>query len=137
VIVRSILLAAAAALVVIATGCGARNNNPYTAKGTAACMTKKGFAAVTTNPIKIGLIAGFADNGGLRATTSTGNILTIAFTADENGVASTKRAFRTHAPARLRSRMNDIMESQRNAVLVWTVSPTPTQLADALGCLAS
>jgi hypothetical protein len=31
--------------------------------------------------------------------------------------------------------MNDIMESERNAVLVWTVSPTPAELADAKACL--
>jgi hypothetical protein len=33
--------------------------------------------------------------------------------------------------------MGDIMESQGNAVLVWTVSPTQQELSDAEGCLAS
>jgi hypothetical protein len=33
--------------------------------------------------------------------------------------------------------MDDIMESQRNAVLVWTTSPSPKQLADVEGCLHS
>ncbi|HEY8704635.1 MAG TPA: hypothetical protein VIL98_07765 [Gaiellaceae bacterium] len=133
---RSLLVLAAASLAVVAAGCGARSNKPFTAKGTAACMTKKGFTKVTTNPLKVGFIAGFADNGGLRATTTDGKLLTIAFSADDTaGVASTKQAFRTHAPAKLRPRMNDIMESQRNAVLVWTVSPTPSQLADAMSCL--
>jgi hypothetical protein len=135
---RSLLVLAAASLAVVAAGCGARSNKPFTAKGTAACMTKKGFTKVTTNPLKVDLIAGFAENGGLRATTTDGNVLTIAFAADDTaGVASTKQAFRTHAPAKLRPRMNDIMESQRNAVLVWTVSPTPSQLADAMSCLHS
>jgi len=133
---RSSLVLAAIALAVAAAGCGARSNKPYTAKGTAACMTKKGFTKVTTDPLKVGFIAGFAENGGLRATTADGNLLTIAFTADDTaGVASTKEAFRTHAPAKLRPRLNDIMESERNAVLVWTVSPTPAQLADAKSCL--
>jgi hypothetical protein len=31
--------------------------------------------------------------------------------------------------------MSDIMEAQRNAVLVWTTSPSAAQLADAEGCL--
>jgi len=133
---RLLLILAAASLAVVAAGCGARSNKPFTAKGTAACMTKKGFTKVTTNPLKVDLIAGFAENGGLKGTSATGNVLTIAFTADDTGgVASTKQAFRNHAPAKLRPRMNDIMESERNAVLVWTVSPTPAQLADAISCL--
>jgi hypothetical protein len=135
-VVRRLLLVLVVALLAFAAaGCGARSNKPFTAKGSAACMTKQGFTNVTTNRVKVGFIAGFAENGGLIATTKTGNVLTIAFTADDNGVASTKEAFRNHAPKRLRPRMNDIMEADRNAVLVWTVSPTPSQLADAESCL--
>jgi hypothetical protein len=135
---RPLLVLAAVLLLVVAAGCGSRDTKPYTAQGTAACMKKKGFAKVTINPLKVGFIAGFAENGGLRGTTSDGNLLTIAFAGDDTtGVASTKEAFRTHAPARLRPRLNDIMESQRNAVLVWTTSPSAQQLADAEGCLHS
>ena len=85
--------------------------------------------------MKVGFIAGFADNGGLRATSAAGNTLTIAFEADEAAVSSTKAAFSRNAPKRLRPHMHDIMESQRNAVLVWTTSPTPADLAAATGCL--
>jgi hypothetical protein len=135
---RSLLVLAAVSLLVVAAGCGARDTKPYTAQGTASCMTKKGFSKVTTNRSKVGFIAAFAENGGLVATTADGNLLTIAFAGDDTtGVASTKEAFRTHAPAKLRPRMNDIMESQRNAVLVWTTSPSAQQLSDAEGCLHS
>jgi hypothetical protein len=119
----------------LAAGCGVRSNKPFTAVGSASCFTKQGFTKVTTNPDKVGFIAAFADNGGLRATTSDGNQLTVAFTLDDNAVASTKAAFKAHAPARLRPRMNDIMESERNAVLVWTTSPSQQQLTDAMSCL--
>ena len=133
------LIFAAAALAVVAAGCGARSSNkPYTATGTAACLAKKGFTKVTTNPVKVGFIAGFAENGGLKATAPNGNVLTIAFAADDTtGVESTKQAFRAHAPRKLRPHIDDIMESQGNAVLVWTVTPTPAELADAEGCLHS
>lgn len=134
---RSLFLLALASLAILAAGCGARNNKPYTAKGSAACFAKKGFTHVTIDPLKVDLIAAFADNGGLRATTVDGNTLTIAFDADEASVPSTKEAFTKHAPPKLRPHMSDIMESQRNAVLVWTVSPTPDQLAAAMGCLHS
>jgi hypothetical protein len=135
-VLRSASIAASLALIcVVAAGCGARSTKPFTATGSAACFTKKGFAKVTTDPLQVGFIAGFADNGGLRATTSDGNLLTIAFTLDDTAVPSTEAAFRAHAPAKLRPRMSDIMESERNAVLVWTTSPSPQQLADAKSCL--
>jgi len=134
---RTSVLVALALLASVAAGCGARNSNPFTAKGSSACFAKKGFTQVTTDPLKLGFIAAFADNGGLRATASDGNVLTVAFTADESSVASTEQAYRSHAPAKLRPRMNDIMEAERNAVLVWTVSPTAKQLADAKSCLHS
>ena len=124
-----------ALLVIVAAGCGARSSKPFTAAGTQACIAKKGFTEVTTSRLKVGFIAGFAENGGLRAKAPDGNVLTIAFTADAKSADSTKQAFRDHAPPKLRPRMNDIMESQGNAVLVWTVSPTATQLADVEGCL--
>ena len=135
---RSLPVLAAVSLLIVAAGCGARDTKPYTAQGTASCLTKKGFTKVTTNRSKVGFIAAFAENGGLVATTSDGNLLTIAFAGDDTtGVASTKEAFRTHAPVKLRPRMNDIMEAQRNAVLVWTTSPSAQQLSDAEGCLHS
>ena len=132
---RTSIAASLGVVCVLVAGCGARSNKPFTATGSADCFTKKGFAKVTTNPDKVGFIAAFADNGGLRATTSDGNQLTVAFTLDDNAVASTRAAYRAHAPARLRPRMNDIMESERNAVLVWTTAPSPQQLTDAIGCL--
>ena len=119
-------------------GCGAGSTKPYTAAGTAPCLRDKGFTQVTTNAAKVGFIAGVADNGGVRAAASApGNVLTIAFTASDADVAGTKRAFTRQAPPRLRHHMRDIMESQRNAVLVWTVTPSSQQLDDALGCLHS
>jgi hypothetical protein len=133
---RPLLAVAFACLAVVVAGCGSSSSKPYTAAGTAPCLTDKGFTKVTTDPVKVGFIAGFADNGGLKATAANGNVLTIAFAADAtDGVASTKQAFRRFAPKKLRPRLNDIMESQGNAVLVWTVSPTSAQLDDAMGCL--
>jgi hypothetical protein len=132
---RASICASLVLVCVLAAGCGVRSNKPFTAVGSAPCFTKQGFSKVTTNPDKVGFIAAFADNGGLRATTTDGNLLTIAFTLDDTAVASTKAAFKAHAPARLQPRMNDIMESERNAVLVWTTAPSPEQLQTAISCL--
>ena len=121
----------------VLAGCGASRNAAYTAAGTAKCLAKKGFAGVSTDPFKVGFIAASADNGGLVAKAKSGNVLTIAFAADHQAAASTEAAFRRRAPKSLRPHMSDIMESQRNAVLVWTVSPTSQELSDAESCLAS
>jgi len=120
-----------------AAGCGGQQEKPYTAAGTAPCLRGKGFTKVTTNPSKVGFIAGFADNGGLRAVTRDDNVLTIAFTGSESDVAGTKRAFTRKAAPQYKHHMQDIMESQRNAVLVWTVTPSKQQLDDVLACLDS
>lgn len=131
---RVIATVALAAGVLVTAGCGG-GAKPYTAKGTAPCLRTKGFTQVTTDPVKTGFIAGFAENGGIRATSADGDVLTIAFAADDASVASTKQAFRRHAPPALRPHLNDVMSSQHNAVLVWTVTPDPARLADAQSCL--
>lgn len=131
------LLGMLLAVALVAAGCGVRSSKPFTAKGTAGCLAKHGFTGVTTKPAAVGFIAGFADNGGIRAASPTGNVLTIAFTADAGSVGSTEEAFRAHAPKSLRPHMADIMETSRNAVLVWTISPDPDELAAVQSCLGS
>ena len=121
-------------LAAIAAGCG--GSSAYTAAGTVKCLAGKGFKDVTTDPTKIGFIAGFAENGGLRAKAPNGNVVTIAFAKDPAGAAGTEGAFAAHASKFYKHRMQDIMQSQRNAVLVWTTAPTQAQLTLALGCLA-
>ncbi len=134
---RSALLAVALAVPALAAaGCGG-GSKPYTAEGTAPCLRTKGFTKVTTDPVRVGFIAGFAENGGIRATSPSGDVLTIAFAADEASAASTERAFRRHAPPALRPHLKDVMRSQSNAVLVWTVVPPADEQVDAEGCLHS
>jgi hypothetical protein len=125
----------ALAVALVAAGCGVRTTKPFTAKGTAGCLRSHGFTGVTTKPGQVGFIAGFADNGGIRARSALGNVLTIAFTADAGSTASTQQAFRLHAPKSLRPHISDIMQTNRNAVLVWTTTPDPGELAAATGCL--
>jgi hypothetical protein len=134
--VRRFPLLAALVLVLVLAACGSGSTKPYTAAGTKACLVQKGLTGGTTDDSKVGFIAGFADNGGLLAKSATGNVLTIAFTADSGSVAGEEKAFRRAAPASLRPHMADIMEAQGNAVLVWTVSPSSQELSDAEGCLA-
>ena len=134
---RPLSLVLVVSVALVAAGCGARSSAPYTAAGTVACLKSKGFTGVTTNPVKVGFIAGFADNGGILAKAPGGNVVTIAFAGDTAGAAQTESAFKAHATPFYRRHIGDIMESQRNAVLVWQTSPTQAQIDDALGCLGS
>jgi hypothetical protein len=123
------------AVCALVAGCGVRNSKPFTAKGSASCLGSHAFARFTTNPGAVGFIAGFADHGGIRAASPSGNILTIAFTEGPDAVDSTEEAFRSHAPKSLRPHMSDIMTANRNAVLVWTTTPNPDELDTAQRCL--
>lgn len=125
------------ALALLAAGCGVRNSKPYTAAGSASCFRSKGFTGVSTQRLKVGFIAAFSPNGGLVAKSREGNFLTIAFAADESGAAETAAAYKRRAPKSLRPHMADILETQRNAVLVWTVTPSSDDSSSALGCLHS
>jgi hypothetical protein len=124
-------------LAVVAAGCSAQSAKPFTAAGTAACLKEKGFTGVTQAPAKIGLIAAFAEHGGLRARASDGNLLTIAFAIDEEGAKSTQAAFKNQASPFYKKRINDIMQSDRNAVMVWTTAPRQEQIDTVKGCLGS
>ena len=135
---RLVLLVAVAAL---AAGCGVRNSKPFTPAASAACLRSHGFTSVTTvpDPGRIGFVAAFADDGGLRATSPDHNVLTIAFAADaqSSSTSSLEDAFRSHAPKSLRPHLGDIMSVSRNAVLVWTISPSSNDSDTVNRCLRS
>jgi hypothetical protein len=128
-------LGIALAVALLAAGCGVRTTKPFTADGTAPCLKSHGFTGVTTDPSKVGFIAAFADNGGLSAVSPLGNRLTVAFTADADSTGSTEQNFRARAPRSLRPHMSDILQTNRNAVLVWTTTPDPADLDVASRCL--
>jgi hypothetical protein len=120
-----------------AAGCGATAKKPYTAAGTAPCLREKGFTQVTTAPGKVGFVAAFADNGGLRATAPSGNTVTIAFTADDSAVSGTEKSFRSNATGVYKRHIRDVMSAQRNAVIVWTTTPAQDELSTVTSCLHS
>jgi hypothetical protein len=126
-----------AVLALLAAGCGARSNTPFTAKATLGCLRAKQFTDATTSPAKLPFIAQFAANGGIEATSPNGNRVTLAFTDSETSVASTENAFKLHAPKSLRPHITDVMRSNRNVVIVWTTTPASDDESKVEGCLAS
>ena len=125
------------AVALLAAGCGVRNSKPFTAKATASCLAKKGFSGVTTSPDRVGFVAGFAPNGGLRAVAPSGKVVTIAFAADAGSVDQTLSAFREHATGVYKRHFSDVSQTSRNAVLVWSETPQTGELDTVQRCLAS
>jgi hypothetical protein len=127
---RVVALVAVALLV---AGCGNSEPSVYKAEPTAKCLRGSGFR-VTTEPMKIGVVAAAAPNGGLRAF-EPGNALTIAFGESSDDALGIQRAFRRFAPKSLRPNIDDVMRVQKNAVLLWTVTPPLDEMNKVFGCL--
>jgi hypothetical protein len=119
--------------VLLASGCSSGEPSTFKASGTAKCLGGSGYR-VTTDPTRIGVIAAAAPNGGLRAF-EPGNALTIAFAADAMDALEIQKAFKRFAPKRLRRHITDVMRTQKNAVLLWTVTPPIDELNKVFACL--
>lgn len=122
----------ATALAVLAAGC---NTEPsvYKAEPTAKCLRGKGYD-VTTENAKVGVVAAAAPHGGLLAH-EPGNAVTIAFGENSDDALAIQRAFRRFAPKKLRPHILDVMRTQKNAVLLWTVTPPVEEMNTVFGCL--
>jgi hypothetical protein len=126
-------LAPLALAVLLVSGCG-RSNKPFTVAGTSKCLQGAHFR-VSTKAKDIGFVATSAPNGALRAFTSGSANVTVSFSDDALGAANQIRAYRRFASKQYRRRMRDILFSRRNAVLLWSIAPTPEQLNTAMNCL--
>ena len=132
---RRLLLLAPLALV--AAACGSTTAKPFLPDPTAKCLRGQGFT-VSTAEADVPLVAAAAANGGLRATPQAGgNTLIMAFAEDGKDAGNVERSIRRVAPPKLRPHLQDVMSAKRNAVLLWTISPSAAQQAAALDCLRS
>jgi hypothetical protein len=130
---RLALLIAIAAGLLVPSGCSSGEPSTFKAGPTASCLKGKGYR-VTTDDAKIGVLAANAPNGGLRAN-EPGNAITIAFAQDSDDALQTAAAFKRFAPKKLRPHILDVMRIQKNAVLLWTVTPPQAELDKVYGCL--
>jgi hypothetical protein len=127
---RVLLLAFLGAFLV---GCTETEPSVYKAGGTAKCLRDTGYQ-VTTDPAEVGVVAAAAPNGGLLAR-EPGNALTIAFASDAGDAESIAQAFKRFAPKKLQPHISDVMRTEKNAVLLWTITPPIEELNKVVGCL--
>jgi hypothetical protein len=114
-------------------GCSSGEPSTFKAGPTAKCLEGEGYR-VTTDDAKVGVIAANAPHGGLLAT-EPGNALTIAFAQDSDDAIKTAAALKDFAPEKLRPHITDVMRTQKNAVLLWTVTPPQEELNKVSACL--
>ena len=127
---RSLLLIALASLL---AACSSGEPSTYKARPSAQCLQKLGYR-VTTVDRDVGVVAAAAPNGGLRAF-EPGNTVTIAFGANQDDALQIEGAFRRFAPKKLKPNIDDVMRVQKNAVLLWTVTPPEDEMNKVFGCL--
>lgn len=118
---------------VLLAGCTETEPSVYKADGTAECLRDTGYQ-VTTDPAQVGVVAAAAPNGGLLAR-EPGNAVTIAFAADAGDAESVAAAMRRFAPKPRKGNIKDNMQTQKNAVLLWTIAPPIEELNKVFGCL--
>jgi hypothetical protein len=121
------------ALTGLAAGCTSGEPSAFTAEPTAKCLRGLNYR-VTTDDAKVGVVAANAPHGGLRAF-EPGNALTIAFAQNSDDALQTKEGFKRFAPKKLREHIDDVLQIQKNAVLLWTVTPPQDELNKVFGCL--
>ena len=128
---RRVLVLACAGLLL--AGCTATEPSVYKADGTAKCLRQSGFT-VTTNPGELGVVENNAENGGLIAY-EPGNAVRIAFAANSDDALGVERGFRRFVSEKRRRHIGDIMRTNKNAVLLWTITPPIEELNKVYGCL--
>jgi hypothetical protein len=114
-------------------GCSSGEPSAYKAEPTAKCLRGHGFD-VTTDDSKVGVIAANAPNGGLRMN-EPGNALTVAFAQNSDDAIQIAAAFKRFAPKKLRPHILDVMRTEKNAVLLWTVTPPQEEMNKVFACL--
>ena len=114
-------------------GCSSGEPSTFKAGQTAKCLRGKGYL-VTTDDAKVGVVAANAPNGGLLAK-EPGNALTIAFGQNSDDAIQIAAAFKRFAPKKLRPHITDVLRTQKNAVLLWTVTPPLQELNKVDTCL--
>ncbi len=124
----------AALLVALAvTGCGVESAKAFHVQETAKCLRGAGYR-VRTDASNLGVVAAAAPLGSLRAF-EPGNTVTVSFGSDHREAINISELYRKFAPRKLRPHIDDVMEVEKNAVLVWTVTPPSKDHDKVFGCL--
>jgi hypothetical protein len=121
------------AVALLVAACGDTEPDAYTAEPTAKCLREDGYRVVT-DPAKLGVVEANTANGGLLAT-KPGNAVRIAFGANSDDAIGIQRGYRRFVSKRVRPHITDVMRTQKNAVMLWTVTPPLDEMNQVFDCL--
>jgi hypothetical protein len=125
--------AAPLVLAALAAGCGNPVHSHYGVKGTAACLRKLGYT-VKTRLGPANAVENSATEGALLAK-EPGNAVRITFSQNHEQAVNIMAAYHQFAPEPLRRHLGDVLSAQKNATLLWTITPPPDEMQRVLGCL--
>jgi hypothetical protein len=120
-------------LALLVAGCGDTEPDTYKAEPTAECLREEGYRVIT-DPKKLGVVEANTANGGLVAS-KPGNAVRIAFGSDSDDALGIERGFRRFVSKKVRPHISDVMRTQKNAVLLWTVTPPLEEMNKVFACL--
>ena len=121
------------AVALLVAACGDTEPDAYTAGPTAECLREDGYHVVT-DPAQLGVVEANTANGGLLAS-KPGNALRIAFGANSDDAIGIQRGYRRFVSKRVRPHISDVIRTQKNAVMLWTVTPPLEDMNQVFDCL--
>jgi hypothetical protein len=119
-------------VVLLASGCETEPS-AYKAAPTAECLRDKDVRVITERS-QLGVVERSTENGGLIVYT-VGNAVRIAFGANEEDTLGIEEGYRRFVSKRVRPHIGDVMRTEKNAVLLWTVTPSDEAAELVTGCL--
>ena len=127
-------LASIAVLALAAAACGARGSTAiYTKPATTACLTKAGLKVLPVTNAE-DFVANSATGGALRVRPK-GNEVTISFGVTLQDATNIDQAYERFHSANVG--LPDVLRTQNNAVMLWHVHPSDSDIALVTGCLKS
>jgi hypothetical protein len=129
--VKPSVVIAAAALVLVAAGCGKSTPPLYTRAATTACLQKAGLhpVSVTGSPDFVAQSA----TGGAFFVRVGGNRVTVSFGQTVDDADNLNQAYRRFRAGNIG--INDVLQQQGNAVMLWRMHPQDTDISTVTGCL--
>lgn len=121
-------------LALVLAGCGDAEPDTYKAEPTAECLREEEGYRVITDPQKLGVVEANTANGGLVAS-KPGNAVRIAFGANSDDAIGIQRGYRRFVSEKVRPHISDVMRTQKNAVLLWTITPPLEEMNKVFACL--
>jgi hypothetical protein len=126
---RLSLAGLAVVILTVVAGCGGKST--YSADHTKNCLTQRG--------VKIGgpldFVANTAMGGAFRANLGDDNWVTVAFGDTLASGVDIENAYTRFALPNVRSGLSDVLRRYNNAVTLWHMHPSDSDLSLVVGCL--